>query len=306
MRETGSVLFVLFRPGGATEFFQGAESTPAPAPDNLTDNAMNFTFTGCHGAAGRRKRVQDPFFHFAPAGRRRFSQRQKHARARRSLRPIGAEVSRHERSHGLRTVRCVQRPVLHPWLQSVAPLGRKTDKAAVQPEGLKRNSPRATPWVNVVNVHSLLCSVFVQALKRRHGRCPRPHRRPGFPDRRHGLPFVGRSARHQPSRPFYEQRRPVKGIFPRVGRVEVWRGGGRSRGVAVSGGFRPTPVPRSVPCSVSRPRSSNRTCGFPASGSRRRRHAFAHGHLHPSLTRGAPPAASGSSWTWLRNHETIT
>ena len=38
----------------------------------------------------------------------------------------------------------------------------------------------------------------------------------------------------------------------RHGRVEVWRGGGRSRGVAVSGGFRPTPVPRSVPCSVSR------------------------------------------------------
>jgi hypothetical protein len=33
--------------------------------------------------------------------------------------------------------------------------------------------------------------------------------------------------------------------------------------------------------SVSTPRSSNRTCRFPASGSRTRRHAFAHGSLRP-------------------------
>jgi len=51
---------------------------------------MNFTFTGCHGAAGERKRVQDPFSSFAPAGRKRFSQRRKHARARGFLRPVGA------------------------------------------------------------------------------------------------------------------------------------------------------------------------------------------------------------------------
>ena len=51
-------------------------------------------------------------------------------------------------------------------------------------------------------------------------------------------------------------------------RVERWRGGRRSRGVAVSGRFR---VLRRClnPChgSVSSARSSNRTCGFPASGS---------------------------------------
>jgi hypothetical protein len=34
-----------------------------------------------------------------------------------------------------------------------------------------------------------------------------------------------------------------------------------------------------APCSVSTPRSSNRTCGFPASGFRSSTHAFAHGKL---------------------------
>ena len=40
-----------------------------------------------------------------------------------------------------------------------------------------------------------------------------------------------------------------------------------------------------APCSVSTSRSSNRTCGFPASGSRTRIHAFAHGKLRirPSI-----------------------
>ena len=42
---------------------------------------------------------------FAPAGRRRFSGRQKDAYARRFLRPFGADTLKHERSHGLRTAR---------------------------------------------------------------------------------------------------------------------------------------------------------------------------------------------------------
>jgi len=52
------------------------------------------------------------------------------------------------------------------------------------------------------------------------------------------------------------------------GRVEVWRGGlgaaCRFPTLSVAG------ASLASPCSVSRPRSSNRTCGFPASGSRRR------------------------------------
>ena len=44
-----------------------------------------------------------------------------------------------------------------------------------------------------------------------------------------------------PCEPFRDQRlRPV-------GRVEDWRGGLRDWGVAVAGGFRPLPVPQSVP-----------------------------------------------------------
>jgi hypothetical protein len=34
---------------------------------------------------------------------------------------------------------------------------------------------------------------------------------------------------------------------PPTGRVEDWRGGLRDWGVAVAGGFRPLPVPQSVP-----------------------------------------------------------
>ena len=60
-------------------------------------------------------------------------------------------------------------------------------------------------------------------------------------------------------------------------RVEMWRGGlGRaylfpalsSAGASLSG-----------PYSVSTSRSSNRTCSFPASGSRRKPHEFAHEKL---------------------------
>jgi hypothetical protein len=58
-------------------------------------------------------------------------------------------------------------------------------------------------------------------------------------------------------------------------RVEVWRGD-----VAA---VHPLPTlsvvgaSLTVACSVSTPRSSNRTCRFPASGFRSRTHAFAHG-----------------------------
>ena len=49
--------------------------------------------------------------------------------------------------------------------------------------------------------------------------------------------------------------------------------------------------PSSIPCSVSTPRSSNRTCAFNASGSRTRTQAFAHEGLWPAT----PPAASQPS-----------
>ncbi len=48
--------------------------------------------------------------------------------------------------------------------------------------------------------------------------------------------------------------------------VEGWRGDRRFRGVAVAGGFRHLPVPQSVHGSVSSPRPSHRTWGFPPSG----------------------------------------
>ena len=60
----------------------------------------------------------------------------------------------------------------------------------------------------------------------------------------------------------------------RARRVEEWRGGvGAALLVAGPFGCR---CPSSSPCSVSTPRSSNRTCRFAASGSRTRvTHAFA-------------------------------
>ena len=60
---------------------------------------------------------------------------------------------------------------------------------------------------------------------------------------------------------------------PPRGRVEVWRGGFGAAYLfpALSGAG----ASRAVPCSVSRPRSSNRTCSSPASGSRSKVHAFA-------------------------------
>ncbi len=60
------------------------------------------------------------------------------------------------------------------------------------------------------------------------------------------------------------------------GRVEMWRGGVRS-GLSVAAPF-VWRCPRNPDHnSVSTPRSSNRTCRSPASGSRTRHHTFAHG-----------------------------
>jgi hypothetical protein len=57
-------------------------------------------------------------------------------------------------------------------------------------------------------------------------------------------------------------------------RVEEWRGG-LGEALRVAGSF-VCRCPSSPPCPGSTPRSSNRTCGFAASGSRTRTHAFAH------------------------------
>src|SRR5208283_587493 len=73
--------------------------------------------------------------------------------------------------------------------------------------------------------------------------------------------------------------KPLAGTVSRCavpsGRVEVWRGGvGEIQllpTLSVAGASLVSP------CSVSTPRSSNRTGGLPASGFRTRTHAFAHG-----------------------------
>lgn len=60
-------------------------------------------------------------------------------------------------------------------------------------------------------------------------------------------------------------------------RVEMWRGGLDLAYLFPALSF--TGVSLSRPCSVSTSRSSNRTCAINASGSRRKRHDFAHEKL---------------------------
>ena len=72
------------------------------------------------------------------------------------------------------------------------------------------------------------------------------------------------------------------------GRVEMWRGGGRSEHRCCR------PFRLAVPYepdhgSVSTSRSSNWTCRFPASSSRTRRHAFAHDCSRPRAVRRTSP-----------------
>ena len=67
----------------------------------------------------------------------------------------------------------------------------------------------------------------------------------------------------------------------------MWRGGDRNGQWPLTGGFRRgTGASGEFHSSVSTSRSSNRTCGLPASGSRTRVHAFAHrrrrGKLRPA------------------------
>ncbi len=65
-----------------------------------------------------------------------------------------------------------------------------------------------------------------------------------------------------------------KSVVWKKSRVERWRGG-LGGGISGCPGF-PCVAQSRTPCSVSTSRSSNRTCGFAASGSRTRNHTFAH------------------------------
>jgi hypothetical protein len=69
------------------------------------------------------------------------------------------------------------------------------------------------------------------------------------------------------------------------GRVGGGRGGRRSRESLLPAAFALTPVPQSRPYSVSHRRSSNRTCGSPASGSRT---GFTTGHAQAIVDCPAP------------------
>ena len=96
-----------------------------------------------------------------------------------------------------------------------------------------------------------------------------------------------------------------------LGRVEMWRGSSRL-GLSVTRPFRLAvpKYPRRNPVSTSP--SSNRTCRFPASGSRTRHHAFAHALSRPpKLARpkcpyrcesGYVPPLRRLSLYLLRNH----
>jgi hypothetical protein len=78
---------------------------------------------------------------------------------------------------------------------------------------------------------------------------------------------------------------------PRRGRVERWRGclGQAHRLPALSSAG----ASLAWPCPVSTSRSSNRTSGFAASGSRRRHHEFAHGKLCRRTVRSKRTSTSG-------------
>src|SRR6516162_7936063 len=72
-----------------------------------------------------------------------------------------------------------------------------------------------------------------------------------------------------------------------LGRVEMWRSGCRPN-ISVAAPFVWRCLTGSTVAPFSTSRSSNRTCRFPASGSRARRHAFAHGSLRPRAVRCGP------------------
>ena len=84
------------------------------------------------------------------------------------------------------------------------------------------------------------------------------------------------------------------GSTRKTGRVERWRGGLGRAYLLPALSFAGASLAQ--PCSVSTSRSSNRTCGFPASGSRTRTHAFAHEKVavaQPAVGRG-PTSRAGT------------
>jgi hypothetical protein len=97
----------------------------------------------------------------------------------------------------------------------------------------------------------------------------------------------------------------TEGVLPRRVRlrqcgVEVWRGG--------LGGVYPLPALSAAgasltpSCSVSTPRSSNRTGAANASGSRRKVHEFAHGKLRGRVVRRTSPS---TLWRWTSGNRPV-
>ena len=79
--------------------------------------------------------------------------------------------------------------------------------------------------------------------------------------------------------------------FFSVGRVEMWRGSSRF-GLSVAAPFVWRCLNNLYHNPVSTSPSSNRTCRFPASGSRTRPHAFAHDSLRPRAPNRTSPKYS--------------
>jgi hypothetical protein len=107
-----------------------------------------------------------------------------------------------------------------------------------------------------------------------------------------GSMIIGISSVYRRSGLLYNKIRAHAGqpgdILAIIGRVEVWRGSG-SPSISVFRPFRLAVPYRFGLGSVSTPRSSNRTCGSPASGSRTRPHAIAHDGPRPSRVRRTSP-----------------
>ena len=96
-------------------------------------------------------------------------------------------------------------------------------------------------------------------------RTPTRHRTRVITDR--VTPSLHVDYKHSRIKQYHKEGRALR---TETGRVDDWRGGGRRMGVAVPGGFRRCRCLTPRRGSVSSRRSSNRTCGFPASGSRTR------------------------------------
>ena len=82
------------------------------------------------------------------------------------------------------------------------------------------------------------------------------------------------------------------------GRVEVWRGGFRSN-ISVSASFVWRCLSGSTMTLVSTPRSSNRTCRFPASGSRTRTSRLRPRHVAPKRAQAYEPEVPVKVREWI-------